>query len=172
MYAYYYHAPPVCQDSLVQFMKNKAVPYTPALSHDWLTPLYDSLIRWTMPEYAFKRRLIGHARIKSNHLVLDLGCGTATLTLLIKRNHPDATVAGIDGDEEILGIAKRKANESGLDVRLHQGMAFNLPYSDASFHRVLSSLVFHHLTRESARYLTMFGTLSLYVAQTKSVGPQ
>ncbi|HKO99353.1 MAG TPA: hypothetical protein VJU86_20305 [Pyrinomonadaceae bacterium] len=65
--------------------------YIPALSRDWLTPLYDSLIRWTMPESTFKRRLIGQTRIKSGHRVLDLGCGTATLTLFIKQSHFDAT---------------------------------------------------------------------------------
>jgi ubiquinone/menaquinone biosynthesis C-methylase UbiE len=134
---------------MMQLMNNKADNYIPALSHDWLTPLYDSLIGWTMPEYAFKLRLIGQARIKSNQLVLDLGCGTGTLTRLIKRNYPDAMVIGIDGDERILGIAKRKANESQSRVTFQQAMAFQLPYVDASFHRALSSLVFHHLTREN-----------------------
>jgi SAM-dependent methyltransferase len=127
----------------------KKTDYIPALSHDWLTPLYDSLIGWTMPETAFKLRLIGQARIKSNHFVLDVGCGTGTLTRLINQNHPDATVIGIDGDEKILGIAKRKANESRSEVTFQQAMAFQLPYVDASFHRTLSSLVFHHLTREN-----------------------
>lgn len=60
--------------------------------------------------------------------MLDLGCGTATLTLLLKRTHPEATVAGIDGDANILEIARRKANEYGLDIIFAQGMAFNLPY--------------------------------------------
>lgn len=136
-------------NAIMQSMQRKAAPYVPALSYKWLTPLYDSLIRWTMPEYTFKRRLIRQARIKSSHLVLDLGCGTATLTRLIKRTHPEASVGGIDGDAKILEIARRKANDSGLDIIFAQGMAFNLPYSDASFDRVLSSLVFHHLTREN-----------------------
>ncbi|MDQ3253887.1 MAG: hypothetical protein M3R15_08275 [Acidobacteriota bacterium] len=74
----------------------KADSYIPALSHDWLTPLYDSLIRWTMPESTIKRRLIEQSSIMSGHRVLDLGCGTATLTLLIKRTHPEATVVGLD----------------------------------------------------------------------------
>lgn len=130
-------------------MRKKTDTYIPALSYDWLTPLYDSLIGWTMPEYAFKLRLIEQARIKSDHFVLDLGCGTGTLTRLIKRNHPEATIIGIDGDEKILGIANRKANESRPEVTFQQAMAFQLPYVDASFHRALSSLVFHHLPREN-----------------------
>ncbi len=127
----------------------RADPYITALSHDWLTPLYDLLIRWTMPESTFKRRLIEQTRIRSDHRVLDLGCGTATLTLLIKKTYPEATVVGIDGDPKILGIARRKANKANLDITLDQGMGFNLPYSDASFDRVVSSLVFHHLNREN-----------------------
>ena len=126
----------------------KADSYLPALSHDWLTPLYDLLIRWTMPESAFKQRLIKQTRIQSGHRVLDLGCGTATLTLLIKKMHPEATVVGIDGDPKILGIAKRKANKAGLEITLDEGMGFHLPYPEGSFDRVVSSLVLHHLNRD------------------------
>jgi len=127
----------------------KADSYIPALSHDWLTPLYDSLIRWTMPESTFKRRLIEQTRIKSGHRVLDLGCGTATLTLLIKKTHREATVVGLDGDPKILGIAKNKATRAGLEITVDQGMSFDLPYREASFDRVVSSLVFHHLNRDN-----------------------
>jgi SAM-dependent methyltransferase len=128
--------------------------YIPALSHDWLTPLYDTAIRWTMPEATFKRRLVTEARIERNQRILDLGCGTATLTLLIKSFHHDASVTGIDGDAEILQIGKRKAEKAALDITLAQGMAFDLPYRDSSFDRILSSLMFHHLTRQQ-KILTM-----------------
>ena len=57
--------------------------YVPALRYDWLTSLYDPLLRWTVRESAFKRRLVQQARIHERHRILDLGCGTATLTLLI-----------------------------------------------------------------------------------------
>jgi ubiquinone/menaquinone biosynthesis C-methylase UbiE len=102
-----------------------------------------------MPEATFKQRLIEQTRIKSSHRVLNLGCGTATLTLLIKQTHPEVTVVGIDGDPKILGIAKEKTNKAGFDIGLDQGMVFALPYADASFDRVVSSLVLHHLTREN-----------------------
>ena len=82
-------------------------------------------------------------------LVLDVGCGTGTLTLLIKKAHPEAEVIGIDGDRKILEIAKKKVGKAGLDVTLDYGMAFDLPYPDGSFDRVFSSLLFHHLTREN-----------------------
>ena len=123
--------------------------YIPALSHDWLTPLYDPMIRLTMRELTFKRALIGQARIQDGHRVLDLGCGTATLTLLIKETYSGADVVGLDGDPTILEIAKAKALKAGSDIRFDYGMAYELPYADRSFDRVLSSLVFHHLTRSN-----------------------
>jgi ubiquinone/menaquinone biosynthesis C-methylase UbiE len=130
-------------------MEKKSDVYIPALSYDWLTPLYDLFIRWTMPESAFKRHLVEQARISQGHRILDLGCGTATLTILIKKMHPDTEVVGLDGDSRILEIARRKAAREGLEVKLDEGMSDELPYADNSFDRVLSSLFFHHLTREN-----------------------
>ena len=51
--------------------------------YDRLTPLYDPLVRWTLRGSTFKRNLMEQAKIESGHRVLDLGWGTATLTLLI-----------------------------------------------------------------------------------------
>ncbi|MBC7909299.1 MAG: methyltransferase domain-containing protein [Pyrinomonadaceae bacterium] len=130
-------------------MQKRKDNYIPALSYDGLTPLYDSLIRWTTPEQTFKLRLIEQARITRNHRVLDLGCGTATLTLLIKETHPEAAVVGLDGDPKILQIAGRKALAARLDITFNQGMSYDLPYPDAPFDRILSSLVIHHLTHEN-----------------------
>ncbi len=55
--------------------------YIPALRFRFLTPLYDPVLRWGMREDTFKNRLIKEARIAPNSLVLDLGCGTGTLTI-------------------------------------------------------------------------------------------
>src|ERR1043166_9709684 len=121
--------------------------FVSALSHYLLTPLYDSVIRWTMPELRIKREMVRQLRIRTGHRVLDLGCGTATLTLLAKKTHPNASVVGLDGDAKILAIASKKAKEAGLEISLDEGMAFHLPFADASYDRVMSSLVFHHMTR-------------------------
>ena len=125
--------------------------YIPALSFDWLTPLYDPLVKWLMPEAKFKSHLVHQARIQAGQRVLDVGCGTATLTVLIKQTQPDAEVSGLDGDAKILEIARRKAARAGVEVNLREGLAYQLPYADTSFDRVLSSLMFHHLTPENKR---------------------
>jgi ubiquinone/menaquinone biosynthesis C-methylase UbiE len=120
--------------------------YIPALGHDRLTPLYDALVGTLMREKILKAALIRQARILPGHRVLDLGCGTATLTLMLKQAEPEAEVVGLDGDEQVLAIARTKVARAGVDIRFDQGMAYALPYPDASFDRVVSSLVIHHLT--------------------------
>lgn len=128
-------------------MKNET--YIPALSYDWLTPFYDTVVRLTTREAVFKRALMEQTHIEPKHRVLDLGCGTGTFAIFIKQNHPQAEVVGIDGDSKILEIARAKSGRVAMDVRFDQGMSFDLPYADNSFDRVVSTLFFHHLTREN-----------------------
>jgi ubiquinone/menaquinone biosynthesis C-methylase UbiE len=103
-------------------------------------------MRWGMREDEFKSDLICLAQIKPGMRVLDLGCGTATLTIKIKQAFPEAEVVGLDGDARVLEIGRAKAEKAGINITLDQGMSFDLPYPDRSFDRALSSLVFHHLT--------------------------
>lgn len=121
--------------------------YKHALRYDWLTGLYDPVMRWTMREQTFKAQLVQQAQIQSGYRVLDLGAGTGTLMLMLKQRHPHATVVGLDGDPKALAGARAKFTQAGLDVQLDEGMSFALPYADGSFDRVVSSLLFHHLDR-------------------------
>jgi ubiquinone/menaquinone biosynthesis C-methylase UbiE len=128
---------------------SKSVRYIPALSFRWLTPLYDLLIKWIMQEETFKLKLIENANIQPGMKILDLGCGTGTLTLMIKRAYPDANITGLDGDAEVLDIARKKSR--GVDVQWDEGLASSLPYPDSIFDRVVTSLVMHHLTTDDKR---------------------
>lgn len=119
--------------------------FIPAAGRDWLLPLYDPLQRLLGGD-ALKRPLIEQAALAPGSRVLDIGCGTGSLTLLIKRLHPGIEVVGLDPDPKALAIAKRKAAQAGLAVSLERGFSDPLPYADASFDRVFSSLMFHHLT--------------------------
>lgn len=130
-------------------MADKSAKYIPALRYGWLTSLYDPLLRLTLREAEFKNHLIGTASLQPGQRVLDLGCGTGTLTLLIKQAQPNAKVVGIDGDEKILAIARQKASQTGIDINLDYGLVHNLPCEENSFDHVFSSLVFHHLSREN-----------------------
>jgi ubiquinone/menaquinone biosynthesis C-methylase UbiE len=105
-------------------MDRKFRNYIPALSFEWFTPFYDLLMQWFMRESTFKRCLVAQAKIEKGYRLLDIGCGTATLTILIKKVHPEADVTGLDGDPKILKMAKTKIIRAGLDIKLDLGMSF------------------------------------------------
>ncbi len=130
-------------------IENKDPAYIPALNKGWLTPLYDPLLKWGMREETFKLYLVKNAGLMPGQQVLDLGCGTGTLTILLKQYQPDAIITGLDGDPHILQIARRKAAGAGLDIQWQEGLAFDLPYPPNSFDRVISCLVIHHLTAQN-----------------------
>ena len=121
--------------------------YIPALAYRWLTPLYDPLVRATTRETAFKAALLAQANIALGQRVLDLACGTATLTIAAKQRQRHCEVIGVDGDPQILARARDKARAAGVLIGLQQAMADRLPYPAGRFDAVLSSLFFHHLTR-------------------------
>jgi ubiquinone/menaquinone biosynthesis C-methylase UbiE len=103
------------------------------------------VLRLTTRERRFKKRLLEQAAIRTGMDILDLGCGTGTLAIWAKEQHAQANVVGLDGDRKVLERAERKAEEARSKVRFDQGFSYELPYPDASFDRVLSSLFFHHL---------------------------
>jgi SAM-dependent methyltransferase len=125
--------------------------YVPALGMHWLTRFYDPVIRLTLREEAFKQSLVRQAALAAGHEVLDLGCGTATLTLMLKASCREARVTGLDGDPEVLALARKKVADSGLAVELREGMAYDIPFAPATFDRVVSSLVFHHLSDDDKK---------------------
>ena len=125
--------------------------FKPALNYHWLTGLYDSVVGRAMPERRFKSALIAQANISRGQRVLDFGCGTATLTLMIEAQVPKAEVVGVDVDERALAIATGKARALQSRVRFERISPGALPFPDDSFDRVLSCLVFHHLRREEKR---------------------
>ncbi|NNK38739.1 MAG: methyltransferase domain-containing protein [Xanthomonadales bacterium] len=109
------------------------------------------MLALTLRERRFKQALIRQADIRPGHRVLDLACGTATLTLWIQETHPEAEVRGVDGDGAILELARRKAQAAGIDLPQDQALSDDLPYPDGHFDRILSCLFFHHLDRDARR---------------------
>jgi ubiquinone/menaquinone biosynthesis C-methylase UbiE len=120
----------------------------PALGYRWLTPYYDAVVGATTREGAFKRALIRQAGLQPGQRVLDLASGTGTLAVWIKQDQPQVQVTGVDGDPAILTLAARKAERAGVSVRFDWGLSGDLPYPEAHFDRVVSSLFLHHLSWE------------------------
>ncbi|EOP98692.1 class I SAM-dependent methyltransferase [Bacillus cereus] len=132
-------------------MSQKPNEYIPALKFHWLTRIYDPLIKWGMQESKFKSHLIHQAHLMPGQRILDLACGTGTLTLMIKQAQLEAEVIGLDADPEVLATAKKKAEQNQADISFQKGMSFKLPFPDTYLNHVFSSLFFHHLTLEMKR---------------------
>jgi ubiquinone/menaquinone biosynthesis C-methylase UbiE len=151
-------------EAMEQVHKN----YLSAAGRNWLLPLYDPLVKLVGGDAA-RRALLEQVPIRPGERVLDIGCGTGTLVVLIKQLHPDAEVIGLDPDPNALARGKRKAERSSVSVRFDQGFADALPYADAAMDRVLSSFMFHHLEsgekenalREVRRVLKPAGVFTL-----------
>lgn len=124
--------------------------YIHALGPAILTRFYDPILR-LLREKEFKGRLVDLAQLQPGQRILDVGCGTGTLAMLIQERHPDIEVHGVDGDSKVLEIARSKATQAGANVAFARAMAWELPYPDGTFDRVVSSLFFHHLVTNDKR---------------------
>jgi SAM-dependent methyltransferase len=125
--------------------------FIPALGFHRLTPLFDMVAAVAVRDRAIKRRVLGRAAIVGGEDVLDVGCGTGTLALEAARAASNVRVTGLDADASILARARKKTAAAGLDIGFDQGRSTALPYADASFDLVLSTLFFHHLPDDAKR---------------------
>jgi ubiquinone/menaquinone biosynthesis C-methylase UbiE len=94
---------------------------------------------------AIRAKLIELAEPAPGEKVLDVGCGTGTLAIVIKRQLGTGEVHGIDASPEMVRFAKEKSAKDGSDIDFRVALIEAIPFPDASFDLVTSSLMLHHL---------------------------
>ncbi|MGD9874048.1 MAG: class I SAM-dependent methyltransferase [Kiritimatiellia bacterium] len=115
---------------------------------DHAAPIYDvlsPLMTFGM-ERKFRRAAIRLMELGGCETVLDVGCGTGTLTLEIASvlDRAAGRITGVDAAPKMIEVAQRKA--SGVSsVAFDAALAENLPYPDESFDRAVSTFFFHHV---------------------------
>jgi ubiquinone/menaquinone biosynthesis C-methylase UbiE len=113
---------------------------------------YDLLL-WLVTlgrERAFRERMLRHAHLQAGEAVLDVGCGTGTLALLAKEQvGPTGEVCGVDASPEMIARAGKKARRAGVDVSFKNAFAQSLPFPDARFNVVLTTVMLHHLPKKA-----------------------
>lgn len=122
-------------------------PSTTGRTIGWWAPFYD-VLSWFMSFgrlTGIRRETLGVAELKPGESLLDVGCGTGSLTLrAAKEVAPRGRAAGIDASPQMVATARRKARRApGIEFRV--APIEQLPFEAAEFDVVLSSLMFHHL---------------------------
>ena len=125
--------------------------YVPAARWRVFTRVYDPVIAMTMRERRWRELMAERvsADLPEGGVAVDLGCGTGTFAIGLAARRPDAELIGVDGDAEILDLARRKPGAAGVEWR--QGLAQELPVADASADVLTTSLVLHHLLPDDKR---------------------
>ena len=102
---------------------------------------------------AIKRRITDEY-IQNGDTVLDIGCGTGTLAMMMARK--GAVVKGIDISKPMLSVAWERIDESGLRERVDLmessivGLAKH--FKDESVDKIVSTLVFSELSSDERQY--------------------
>jgi len=136
--------------------------FTPALGHATLTPLYDSAIAVLTREGRWRNALVQQIAPKATDVIVDVGCGTGTLVLMLKRVAPSATIIGLDPDPAVLDLAKAKAQRAGVEIIFERGFANEVQrLAELGVTKAVSSLVFHQtpMSEKRAGVLAMHDAL-------------
>ena len=110
---------------------------------------YDSYMRMMTlgRERALREITVNSAQVKPGDCVLEVGCGTGTLTLAAKRQAgPSGKVFGIDIIPGMIELSQQKAAQANLDVNFQLGSIDDIPFSANQFDVVMCSFMIFHMS--------------------------
>ena len=117
------------------------------------SPLFYDCTVWLAflgKENSFREKVLNLARVVSGESVLDVGCGTGTLAIAAKKRvGAVGTVHGLDASIEMLATAEKKARRAAVEVFFKSGVAEALPFPEAQFNVVLSTVMLHQLPQKA-----------------------
>jgi len=101
---------------------------------------YDKSRRYASLRESYPK-IVAEVLKKPVKTVLDIGCGTGALLLMIRSRQKSAKLFGIDISEEMIKVAQAKLG-SAADLRVSESE--KLPFKNGSFDLVLCTFSFHH----------------------------
>jgi SAM-dependent methyltransferase len=94
---------------------------------------------WSSSTRQFIPPLLDSAEVSTKMSILDVGCGPGYVSAAATER--DAIATGVDFSKQMIAIAKKMFPQ----IKFLEGDAQNLPFRDASFHRVLANFALLHL---------------------------
>ena len=103
-------------------------------------------------EHQLREETVRLAPVVPGNAVLEVGCGTGTLTLAAKRQAgPTGQVCGIDVIPGMIEASQQKAAQAGADITFQLGSIDNIPFPDSHFDVVLCSFMIFHMSDTTRR---------------------
>ena len=119
-----------------------------------MVPSYDSYMRkMTLGRERILREMtVSLAQVKPGDCVLEVGCGTGTLTLAAKRQAgPSGKVFGIDIIPGMIEISQSKAAQANENVTFQLGSIDDIPFAANQFDAVMCSFMIFHMSEMMRR---------------------
>ena len=130
--------------------------FTPALGYRWLTPLYDTTIGLLTREKTWRRRLLSEIAPLPGQRLLDVGCGTWSLAVMLAQAQPMADIHALDPDPPVLARARQKARAAAVRIFWHEGFLIDdFLETQAPFDTVTSSLVLHQVPLDGKKMMIL-----------------
>jgi L-threonylcarbamoyladenylate synthase len=107
---------------------------------------YARTIRTEISAYDELQQRVVSATASGARRILELGTGTGETAARLLAQHPDARLAGVDGNEAMLAAARARLPAERVELR-HQRLEDPLP--EGPFDLVASSLAIHHLEADA-----------------------
>lgn len=103
-------------------------------------------------EGVLREETVKSAQVKPGDSVLEIGCGTGTLTLAAKRQAGlTGKVFGIDILPGMVEISQKKAAEANEQITFQVGSIDDIPFPENQFDVVLCSFMIFHMPEETRR---------------------
>lgn len=95
------------------------------------------------------RSVVRAAAPDAGDAVLDVGCGTGTLALLLEEAvGAEGRVEGIDASPEMIAEARKKISKKRPRANVQVALIEQIPFGEGEFDLATSTYVFHHLPEE------------------------
>lgn len=133
---------PVDEDKLIKSQMEKIVP------------TYDAYMRRVTlgRERQLRETTVDLAQVKPGDCLLEVGCGTGSLTLAAKRRAgPSGQAFGIDLIPGMIELSQRKAAEANETITFQVGSMDNIPFPDDQFDVVMGSFMIFHMSDATRR---------------------